>query len=81
MSAPIAPAAGPGTARPRAARRLRRGTSLVAHGEPMLWLTAGMLVVALVMTSGLLVLIAVRGLSTFWPAPLARLLTLTSPRA
>lgn len=72
MSAPIAPAAGPGTARPRAARRLRRGTSLVAHGEPMLWLTAGMLVVALVMTSGLLVLIAVRGLGTFWPAPLAR---------
>ena len=38
----------------------------------MLWLTAGALVIALVMTIGLLVLILVRGLGTFWPAPLAR---------
>ena len=72
MSAPIAPVAGPGTARPRAARRLRRGTSLVAQGQPMMWLTAGALVIALVMTLGLLVLIVARGLGTFWPAPLAR---------
>ncbi len=38
----------------------------------MMWLTAGTLVIALVMTLGLLVLILARGLGTFWPAPLAR---------
>ena len=38
----------------------------------MMWLTAGALVIALVMTLGLLLLILVRGLGTFWPAPLAR---------
>ena len=77
MSTPIArPAAGPapvaGPGQARAARRPRSGASLAAQGQPMLWLTAGALVIALVMTIGLLVLILVRGLGTFWPAPLAR---------
>ena len=72
MSAPIA---GPAPARSGAARRQRSGASLVALGQPMMWLTAGALVIALVMTLGLLVLILVRGLGTFWPAPLARFQT------
>ena len=38
----------------------------------MMWLTAGTLGIALIMTLGLLLLILVRGLGTFWPAPLAR---------
>ena len=76
MSAPIAaPAAGPAPARRGAARRQRSGASLVAVGQPMMWLTAGALVIALVMTLGLLALILVRGLGTFWPAPLERLQT------
>ena len=74
MSAPIAPPAGPAPAkpaRPRPARRPRSGASLTAQGQPMLWLTAGALVIALVMTLGLLALILARGLGTFRPAPLA----------
>jgi phosphate transport system permease protein len=63
-----APAAAP--ARPR---RIRSGYSnLVAHGEPWIWLTSGSLAVALLMITGLLGLIAARGLATFWPVPLER---------
>ena len=69
----LAPPAGAATARPPAPRRrVRSGASLVAQGQPMMWLTAGTLAIALVMTLGLLLLILVRGLGTFWPAPLAR---------
>ena len=69
----LAPPAGAATARPPARRRrVRSGASLVAQGQPMMWLTAGTLAIALVMTLGLLLLILVRGLGTFWPAPLAR---------
>ena len=55
------------------ARRRRRGprrvTSLLAHGEPMVWLTGGALGLALVMIAGLLGLILFNGLRTFWPVP------------
>lgn len=52
--------------------RLVRSTysSLVAHGEPWVWLTAGCLATAIAMIVGLLTLIAVRGAATFWPVPL-----------
>jgi phosphate transport system permease protein len=54
-------------------RRLRSGhTTLTAHGEPWVWLTAGSLATAIVMIVGLLTLIAVRGAATFWPVPLER---------
>ena len=73
MKAILALPAGAATARPHARRRrVRSGASLVAQGQPMMWLTAGTVVIALVMTLGLLLLILVRGLGTFWPAPLAR---------
>ncbi len=68
--APPARLAAAAPAAPR--RRVSSGASLVAQGQPMMWLTAGTLVIALVMTLGLLLLILVRGLGTFWPAPLAR---------
>ncbi len=68
MKAILAPTAKP----PAPRRRVRSGASLVAQGQPMMWLTAGTLAIALVMTLGLLLLILVRGLGTFWPAPLAR---------
>src|SRR5690606_3470659 len=38
-----------------------------ASGEPWIWLNAGAVAISLIMTFGLLLLIAVRGLSHFWP--------------
>lgn len=45
----------------------RGGRSLLAKGEPMLWLTGGGLVVAVVMIVALMALVFVQGLVTFWP--------------
>jgi len=45
-------------------------SSLTAHGEPWVWLTGGALALAIVMITGLLAFIAIRGASTFWPVPL-----------
>jgi phosphate transport system permease protein len=46
-----------------------RKSSIFAHGEPLRWLTGGALVVCAAMIVGLLLLVAVQGLTTFWPAP------------
>jgi len=52
-------------------RRLRSTySSLVAHGEPWVWLTGGALATAILMITGLLAFIAIRGAGTFWPVPL-----------
>lgn len=62
--------------RPRGAPRSRRArarSSLLAHGEPMVWLTGGGLALALSMIVGLLLLIVIQGLSTFWPGPLVEI--------
>ena len=66
----------------RTAPRLRRAahTGLTAHGEPWVWLTAGSLATALALIVGLLALIAVRGLATFWPVPLELLETVDGRR-
>jgi phosphate transport system permease protein len=45
-------------------------SSLTAHGEPWVWLTGGALALAIMMITGLLAFIAIRGASTFWPVPL-----------
>ncbi|MFM9024989.1 MAG: phosphate ABC transporter permease PstA [Planctomycetaceae bacterium] len=56
---------------PHRPRRLRSAhSSLAAHGEPWVWLTAGSLALALAMIVGLLAFIAMRGAATFWPVPL-----------
>jgi phosphate transport system permease protein len=75
--------ASPGAPRPRrsvaaAAERRARGplTALRAHGEPLLWLTSGGLAVALAMISGLLTLVFLQGVDTFWPAPVLRIETI-----
>jgi len=39
---------------PASQKPLRRRTSLFAHGEPMVWLTGGTLVISLAMIAGLL---------------------------
>ncbi len=48
----------------------RRRSSLFAHGEPMVWLTGGALVLSVLMVAGLLLLVVTEGVSTFWPGPL-----------
>ena len=40
-------------------------------GSPWIWLTAGAVSLSVIMIVGLLGLIAVRGFSHFWPAPVA----------
>lgn len=54
-------------------RTSRRTTALSALGEPWLWLAGGALAFALAMIAGLVTLILVRGLGTFWPAELVRI--------
>jgi ABC-type phosphate transport system permease subunit len=46
---------------------MRPGVSLLAQGEPMVWLTGGSLAICLLMISGLLLLVVIAGMSTFWP--------------
>ncbi len=61
-------------------RRVRSASSaLAAHGEPWVWLTAACLATAIAMIVGLLGLIVVRGVATFWPVPL-ELVKLTDGR-
>lgn len=50
-------------------RTLQSGFSLLARGEPKIWLTGGMLVICLAMILSLISLIAINGLATFWPQP------------
>ncbi len=56
--------------RPALPRRKKLRTPLSAHGEPMLWLTGGALLLCLIMVFGLVALVVTMGLGTFWPAPL-----------
>ena len=76
LAAPRETASGgraPNAPRQRSIRhRQRSATSLLAHGEPMVWLTGGALAVALLMIIGLLLLVLVQGAGTFWPLPLDR---------
>lgn len=57
--------------------RKRRGSSdgsatLLAHGEPMVWLTGGGLAVAVLMIIALLALVVYQGIFTFLPVPVVR---------
>lgn len=56
-------------------RKPRTGTSLLARGEAMMWLTGGALAICLVMIVGLLSLIFVQGIGTFWPRSIVELKT------
>lgn len=56
--------------------RRKRLQSVVARGEPMVWLTGGGLALALLMIAGLLGLVLVQGFGTFWPRPLVRAILL-----
>ena len=62
----------PAMGRTRTARR----TSLFAHGEPMIWLTGGGLILALGLILWLLLLVLYQGGRTFWPRSVVELRTL-----
>ena len=78
-----APAATPGARAPDrrlriVGRRRTSGTpSLLARGEPMLWLTGGGLAICMTMIVGLLLLVVYQGIATFWPIPIVRIETVT----
>ncbi len=72
-TAPAAPGQAPATAAPP--RRQRAANSLLAHGEPSVWLTGGALAVPLTMIVGLLALIVYQGGITFWPTPVLQVRT------
>jgi phosphate transport system permease protein len=59
-------------ARPKRGKSL---TSLMAHGLPLVWSNGGALVLALVMIIGLLGLVFVQGMSTFWPSSMTQVKT------
>ena len=64
----------------RSYRSRRRATgggySLLAQGEPMVWLTGGSLAIAVVMIVGLIGLILWQGGTTFWPRDVVRIETI-----
>ncbi len=62
----VAPAASTGKQRIRR-KALESGFSLLARGEPQIWLTGGMLAICLAMIASLMMLIIASGLPTFWP--------------
>ena len=47
--------------------RANNATALLARGEPMVWMSGGGLVVALLMVAGLVGLVFYQGITTFWP--------------
>jgi len=58
---------GPGATGRR--RRSRGAGSMLAQGQPAIWLTGGALVVSVTMIVGLLLLVLWQGIGTFWPVP------------
>ncbi len=59
--------------RPQRRRASRPGVALLAHGEPMVWLTGGALAMCLAMIISLLGYVLYMGAATFWPLPLVRM--------
>lgn len=57
----------------RRGRLSRPAVTLIAQGEPMVWLTGGAIVICIAMIVGLLALVLWSGLPTFWPIQLVRI--------
>ena len=55
--------------------RSNKATALLARGEPMVWLSGGGLVVALLMVAGLVGFVFWQGVTTFWPSPVVKFTT------
>ncbi len=69
------PAAADAAAAPPRRRRARRGMTLYAEGEPMVWLTGGALAMALLMIVVMLLYVAGMGAANFWPQPIVEVRT------
>ena len=73
-----------GVARQARSKRRHRSSnsvnSLLAHGEPMLWLTGGGLILCVLMIVGLLALVLYQGSTTFWPSPVVQIKTHDDPK-
>ncbi len=60
---------------PQRRRLTGGGRSLVAQGEPIVWLNGGGLVICVAMIAGLLLFVLYQGITTFWPAPIVEIAT------
>jgi hypothetical protein len=56
----------------RRAGKAKPGISMLATGEPMIWLTGGSLAFCVVMILGLLGVVIYQGMKTFWPMPVVQ---------
>ena len=77
MSPEVQPTNGqPEPQEPKSRRRRKRGSiagiSMLAQGEPMIWLTGGALALCLLMIVGLLGAVLYLGMSTFRPLPIVQ---------
>ncbi len=64
---------------PSASDRRRRGgaaSSLLARGEPMVWITGAGLAICLAMIAGLLLFVFYQGTATFWPGGITQVKTI-----
>ncbi len=61
----------------RTRRRPGKGAFMAAHGQPMVWLSGGMLAVCVAMIIGLIAFVVIKGMATFWPGPVVRYVTVT----
>ena len=59
----------------RQKREWRGGNSVLAFGEPLVWLTGGGLLACVLMIVGLLLLVLYQGVSTFWPLAVVQVRT------
>jgi phosphate transport system permease protein len=73
------PAAAQSAAAPTVSKRRKRewrgGNSVLAFGEPLVWLTGGGLLTCVLMIAGLLLLVLYQGISTFWPLAVVQVRT------
>ncbi len=70
------PSAAPAAGMPkRQKREWRGGNSVLAFGEPLVWLTGGGLLTCVLMIAGLLLLVVYQGVSTFWPLAVVQVRT------
>jgi phosphate transport system permease protein len=52
------------------------GQSIIAQGEPIVWMNGAGLVICTAMVVGLLLLVLYQGITTFWPRPLIQVRTI-----
>ena len=73
-------ATGTPSARPSRRHTRRRGMTIYAEGEPMVWLHGGALAVALLMILFMLAYVGTMGAANFWPLPIVELTTRTGEK-